>query len=178
MRTIALDRHTIAVLREHARRQRQKRNTTGGRWQDTGYVFTNRHGDPVHPGFLTHRWAALMAAAGLPPIRLHDLRHGAATLAHLAGTDLKTISDQLGHSSIALTADTHTSVLPAAQYKAAEATARLVLDAAREFANVRGIASHAANRPGSSQVTGRQPDTRGDHRPRQPLGNHRPHRTQ
>jgi hypothetical protein len=58
MRTIALDRHTIAVLREHARRQRQKRNTTGGRWQDTGYVFTNRHGDPVHPGFLTHRWAA------------------------------------------------------------------------------------------------------------------------
>jgi hypothetical protein len=101
-----------------------------------------------------------------------DHGHGAATLAHLAGTDLKTISDQLGHSSIALTADTHTSVLPAAQYKAAETTARLVLDAAREFANVRGIASHAANRPGSSQFTGRQPDTRGDHRPRQPLGNH------
>jgi hypothetical protein len=72
-----------------------------------------------------------VTAAGLPPVRLHDLRHGAATLAHLAGTDLKTISDQLGHSSIVLTADTYTSVLPPAQYKAAEATARLVLDAAR-----------------------------------------------
>jgi hypothetical protein len=76
-----------------------------------------------------------MAAAGLPPIRLHDLRHGAATLAHLAGTDLKTIQDQLGHSSIVLTADIYTSVLPAAQYKAAEATARLVLDAARHGRN-------------------------------------------
>jgi hypothetical protein len=75
--------------------------------------------------------AALVTAAGLPPVRLHDLRHGAATLAHLAGTDLKTIQDQLGHSSIVLTADTYTSVLPAAQYKAAEATAQLVLDAAR-----------------------------------------------
>ncbi|MGH3673782.1 MAG: hypothetical protein ACRDSH_24645 [Pseudonocardiaceae bacterium] len=45
----------------------------------------------ISPGFLTHRLAALVAAAGLPPVRLQDLRHGAATLAHLAGTDLKTI---------------------------------------------------------------------------------------
>jgi integrase len=74
-RTIALDRHTVAVLRQHAHRQRQDRNTAASRWQDTGYVFTNRHGDPLHPGFLTHRLAALVAAAGLPPVRLHDLRH-------------------------------------------------------------------------------------------------------
>jgi hypothetical protein len=48
---------------------------------------------------------------------------------------LKTIQDQLGHSSIVLTADTYTSVLHAAQHKAAEATARLVLDAARNDRN-------------------------------------------
>jgi integrase len=88
MRTIALDRHTVAVLHEHAYRQRQERNAADDRWRDTGYVFTNRHGDPLHPGYLTHRFAALAAATGLPPVRLHDLRHGAATLAHLAGTDL------------------------------------------------------------------------------------------
>lgn len=135
MRTIALDLQTIAVLRAHARRQCQERDAAGGRWHDTGYVFTNRDGNPLHPGYLTHRWATLLAAAGLPPVRLHDLRHGAATLAHLAGTDLKTISGQLGHSSIVLTADTYTSVLPAAQYKAAEATARLVLNAAHTDRN-------------------------------------------
>jgi integrase len=89
MRTIALDRHTIAALRQHARRQRQERDTAAGRGHNTGYVFTNRHGDPLHPGFLTHRLAALVTAAGLSPVRLHDLRHGAATLAHLASTDLR-----------------------------------------------------------------------------------------
>ena len=49
-RTVALDRHTVTVLREHRRRQRQERDAAGGRWQDTGYVFTNRHGAPLHPG--------------------------------------------------------------------------------------------------------------------------------
>ncbi|MGH3669739.1 MAG: tyrosine-type recombinase/integrase, partial [Pseudonocardiaceae bacterium] len=162
-RTIALDRHTVAALREHAHHQRQERHTAAGRWHNTGYVFTNRHGNPLHPGFLTHRLTALVAAAGLPPIRLHDLRHGAATLAHLAGTDLKTICDQLGHSSIVLTADIYTSVLPAAQHKAAEATAQLVLDAARKDRNKittvarriqvaaqisEGIASHTDGRSG------------------------------
>lgn len=66
-RTIALDRHTVAVLQQHACRQRQERDSAADRWHDTGYVFTNRHGDPLHPGFLTHRFAALVTAAGLPP---------------------------------------------------------------------------------------------------------------
>jgi len=188
MRTIALDRHTIAVLRQHAYRQRQERHAAGHRWHNTGYLFTNRHGDPLHPGFLTHRFAALVAAAGLPPVRLHDLRHGAATLAHLAGTDLKTISDQLGHSSIVVTADTYTSVLPAAQYKAAEATAQLVLDAARNdrhniatVARRTRVAAHKCQKvlpltpttdQKSSQLTGRQPNTQSDHRTWQLRGNH------
>ncbi len=94
-------------------------------------MLTNRHGAPLHPGFLTHRIAALICRRWATIVRLHDLRHGAATLAHLAGADLKTIQDQLGYSSIVLTADTYTSVLPAMRYKAAEAIARLVLDAAR-----------------------------------------------
>jgi hypothetical protein len=68
--------------------------------------------------------------SGLPPIRLHDLRHGAASLAHCAGIDLKTVQAQLGHSSIVLTADTYTSVLTDLPASAAEATARLVLAAA------------------------------------------------
>ena len=64
-------------------------------------------------------------------MRLHDLRHGAASLAHEAGADLKTLQDLLGHSSIVITADTYTSVLPLAQRRCADATAKLVLAAAR-----------------------------------------------
>ena len=62
--------------------------------------------------------------------RTHDLRHSAATLAHTAGADLKTVQDQLGHASIGITADLYTNVLPATQHQAAEATARLLRHAA------------------------------------------------
>ncbi|AEV81241.1 integrase family protein [Actinoplanes sp. SE50] len=77
----------------------------------------------------------------IPPELLHETpgipdrpvrpATGAASLAHTAGADLKTVQDQLGHASIVVTADTYTSVLPAAQHKAAEATARLILTTAR-----------------------------------------------
>ena len=94
---------------------------------------------PVHPqgrnadqpNYATTRFRTLTGRAGLPPVRLHDLRHGAASLAHEAGADLKTVQDLLGHSSIVVTADTYTSVLPDVQRRCADATAALVLAAAR-----------------------------------------------
>jgi integrase len=89
-------------------------------------VFTRPDGSPLHPDYVSPRFRILVARAGLPPIRLHDLRHGAATLAHTAGADLKTVQDQLGHASIGTTADLYTNVLPATQHQAAEATARLL----------------------------------------------------
>lgn len=129
-RTIALDRHTVHALRTHRRRQRAEQRAAGERWLDTGYVFTTTEGQPLHPDFLTRRFARLVQDSGLPPVRLHDLRHGAASLAHCAGADLKTVQEQLGHTSIVLTADTYTSVLHEQHVKAAAATARLVLAAA------------------------------------------------
>jgi hypothetical protein len=62
---------------------------------------------------------------------LHDLRHGAATLALAAGVELKVVQDMMGHSGIVLTADTYTSVLPEVARKAAEAVAAHVLRAGR-----------------------------------------------
>jgi integrase len=129
-RLIALDRHTVRLLREHRRRQRTEQRVAGNAWQDSGYVFVAEDGAPLHPDFLTRRFHHLVDESGLPPIRLHDLRHGAASLAHCAGVDLKTVQAQLGHSSIVLTADTYTSVLTDLLAYAAEATARLVLTAA------------------------------------------------
>jgi len=92
-------------------------------------VFTTRTGRPVGPDRLTRMFRQLVAGSGLPPVTLHGLRHGAATLALAAGTDLKVVQDLLGHSTIVLTADTYTSVLPETASAAAERTAALLFSA-------------------------------------------------
>ena len=84
-RVIALDTTTIAALRTHQARQQAERDAAGVRWQDTGYVFTTRTGKPVGPDRLTRLFRRLVAASGLPPVTLHGLRHGAATLAQVSG---------------------------------------------------------------------------------------------
>lgn len=132
-RPVALDKRTLHVLREHRKRQqeqRTRRETTGKTWIDSGYVFVRKDGSPLHPGYASGRFRLLIKRTGVPPVRLHDLRHGAASLAHEAGADLKTLQDMLGHSSILVTADTYTSVLPLTHRRSADATAHLVLAAA------------------------------------------------
>jgi len=133
-RVIALDRSTVAALREHGARQRASRDAAGARWAETGYVFTTLTGKPVGPDRLTRLFRKLVIASGLPPVTLHGLRHGAATLALAAGTDLKVVQDQLGHSTIVVTADTYTSVLPETARSAAELTAALLFPARRAAA--------------------------------------------
>ena len=163
-RAVALDKHTVAILREHRRRQlerRDRRHAANMAWDDSGHVFTRKDGEPINPNYATTRFRKLTGRAGLPPVRLHDLRHGAASLAHEAGADLKTLQDLLGHSSIVVTADTYTSVLPDAQRRCADATAALVLAAARHTR--KRIKQKAANnRPAGrdeKQTTpGKQPD--------------------
>jgi hypothetical protein len=127
-RAVALDRTTVTVLRRHRRAQKAERAAQADSYHDSGYV-SGINGDPMAPDRLSRHFRQLSAEAGLPPIRLHDLRHGAASLALAAGAELKTIQDQLGHSSIVLTADTYVSVLPEVARKAAEDTATLVIRA-------------------------------------------------
>jgi integrase len=151
-RTIALDCTTVALLRTHLQRQQVDRDAAGPAGQDSGYVFTTPNGTPLHPDWITRRFHRLVVLSGLPPVRLHDLRHGAAALAHAAGADLKTVQEQLGHTSIVLTADTYTSVLLDLHFKTAEATARLVLKAAarnpgRLYRTAMGLPKSAAPDP-------------------------------
>lgn len=126
---IALDKTTITALREHSARQQAERAAAGNRWTQTGRVFTTRTGKPVAPDRMTRLFAKLAATSGLPPVTMHGLRHGAATLALAVGTDLKVVQDQLGHSTVALTADTYASVLPETARTAAERTAALLFPA-------------------------------------------------
>ncbi|GHH82969.1 hypothetical protein GCM10018793_43910 [Streptomyces sulfonofaciens] len=65
----------------------------------------------------------------MPPIRLHDLRHGAATHALSAGVDVKVVQEMLGHSSSTLTRETYTSVADEVEHHAAGAVARVILAA-------------------------------------------------
>ena len=115
-RTVPLDASTVAALRKA---QLAERMAWGPAWVDSGKVFAWENGEPLHPAMVSDRFHDLVAAADLPPIRLHDLRHGAASLMLAAGVDLKVVQETLGHSSITLTSDTYTSVYPAVAAAAA-----------------------------------------------------------
>jgi integrase len=130
-RTIALDHTTLTALRQHRHRQDQERRAAGRAWREGGWMFTYRDGRPVAPDRLTRMFAVLVRDSGLPPIRLHDLRHGAAGLALAAGGELKTVSAMLGHASIQTTADTYTKVLPETAHDAAEHTAAMLFETGR-----------------------------------------------
>ncbi|WP_330320453.1 site-specific integrase [Streptomyces clavifer] len=125
-RVVALDDDTVDVLKRYRERQGQDREKWGRAWVETGHVFTQEDGSWLHPGKVTDLFERLVAASGLPPIRLHDLRHGAATLMLAAGIDIKIVSDTLGHSDTRITRDVYQSVLPHVGRSAAEATAKLV----------------------------------------------------
>jgi integrase len=91
---------------------------------------------------LSHRFRGLIRKLGLPPVRLHDLRHGAASLAGAAGVELKVIQHDLGHSSAVTTADTYWTVFRELAHKSVAATAALLRSHARFRMNL-GAASQA-----------------------------------
>ena len=122
-RTISLDPATTALLRE-LRGARATR--AGSRLEPTSPVLADNAGRPIQPQRLSVAFRRAVQASGLPPVRLHDLRHGAASLALAAGADLKTVQDLLGHSTIITTADIYTSVLPEVHDRYADAVADLV----------------------------------------------------
>jgi integrase len=75
----------------------------GPRWHDSGLVFTWPDGRPLHPERFSKWFEQLARAAGLPRIRLHDVRHSYATAALAAGIPAKVVSERLGHANIAIT---------------------------------------------------------------------------
>lgn len=153
-RVIALDDTTIAVLRAHRARQAQERLATGTTWTDTGLVFTTELGTSLHPAIVSGHFTDLVTGAGLPPVRLHDLRHGAATYMLAAGADTKVVQETLGHAQYATTANIYTSVLPELAHAAAENIARYI-----PRSTVNGTDGHPSDtHPHSGQTYRHQPN--------------------
>jgi integrase len=125
-RIVALDEATAAALRAHRKQQLADRLAWQDAWMESGKVFVREDGGALHQAGVTLLFNRLAFGAGLPPIRFHDLRHGAATYALAAGLDVKIVQERLGHSSSALTRDVYTSVLPEVARAAAETVAAMI----------------------------------------------------
>jgi integrase len=104
-RTIAMPQVVVDRLREHRVRQLEERLAAGEAWEDNGLVFTSRYGTPVHPENMGRTLRPLLAKAGCPPQRFHDLRHACASLLFAQGLGPKAVMETLGHAQIATTAD-------------------------------------------------------------------------
>jgi len=99
----------------------------GDAYTDFDLVFPSEIGTPTLSGNLDRRhFKKIIKAAGIRVIRLYDLRHTMATLLLSKGVNPKIVSERLGHSSIALTLDTYSHVLPTMQREATVELERLI----------------------------------------------------
>lgn len=125
-RSLPLDAAMVAALRAHRAQQTEERLAWGPGWSNPrGLVFTRENGDPVHPDAFQDIFERHVRGASVPRIRLHDTRHTFASLALKAGVHPKVVSEILGHSTIAITLDTYSHVIPAMQKDAIATVAAL-----------------------------------------------------
>ncbi len=96
-RTLPMPPDVMAALRAFKTRQAEERLALGGGWPDTGLVAVNADGSPIRPETYSKAFAAHCAAAGVPVIRLHDVRHTAATMLLDMGLPVLTVAKWLGH---------------------------------------------------------------------------------
>ena len=119
-RTVMLTADTVLALRDRQAGQRVEKLAQRKRWKETGLVFTTPIGTPLEGPNVTKGFQKLLRSAKLPERRFHDLRHSTATLLLVQGVSPKVVQAILGHSSIRLTMDTYSHVVPELQRDAAE----------------------------------------------------------
>jgi len=119
-RSIALSPSLAIMLREHKVQQAVILERLGIHLQESDFVFSNPDGTPIRPDNITWTFRRIARSVGLPKMRFHDLRHTHATLMLQQGINPKVISERLGHSSIAITLDIYSHVMPGMQESAAK----------------------------------------------------------
>jgi integrase len=125
-RAVPLPAMCIAPLRWHRMRQAAQRERAGERWQGKDYVFATRTGRPIEPRNVYRSFTRVAKSAGLRVIRLHDARHGCATLLTAAGVAPRVVMEILGHSQISITMDVYTHVVQDTQREAISHMDRLL----------------------------------------------------
>ncbi len=131
-RQLALDRYTVATLTLHLRQLEQEQADWGSGYQDHGLVFCWEDGRPIYPDTITEQFNKLVDSAGLPLIKLHDLRHSYATIALRSGVHPKIVSTRLGHATVAFTLDVYSADVPDLDKQAAEDIGGLFLPRSEE----------------------------------------------
>ncbi|HVR80246.1 MAG TPA: site-specific integrase [Acidimicrobiia bacterium] len=124
-RVVDLDSETVAVMRRWKVAQVEERLRAGSAWEPGEWCFTDELGAPYRPDTLTRMFIKASTAAGLPRTDIKGLRHAHATALLRAGAHPKVVQERLGHSSISVTMDPYSSVLPGMQREAVERLARL-----------------------------------------------------
>ncbi len=111
-RTVHLTGLAVEALHEHKEYTNVMREVARDRWRESGLVFTSTVGDGMEAGVVNDNLNRLLAKAGLPRIRVHDLRHTVATILLEGGAHPKLVQELLGHSTVTLTLDTYSHVTP------------------------------------------------------------------
>ncbi|MFJ8296668.1 tyrosine-type recombinase/integrase [Streptomyces sp. NPDC094447] len=124
--TLPLPAICVAPLRWQRLKQAAARERAGEKWTETGYVFTTRSGHPIEPRNLYRSFTRVAKNAGLRVVRLHDARHGTATLLTAAGVPPRVVMEILGHSQIAVTMNVYTHVVQDTQREAVSHVDRLL----------------------------------------------------
>jgi integrase len=124
-RTIVLSSPLIEVLKAHRSAQNEERKYFGSAYQSQDLVFAMPDGSPVLPWTFTRSFMFLVRRAGVPYIRLHDLRDTHASLLGKHGVPLEVVSKRLGHATISITAERYLHVYRERDADAAEVFEKL-----------------------------------------------------
>lgn len=130
-RILVIDSQTVRVLSAWRKVQLAECVAWGPAWTDSARVFTREDGSALTPSWPSRRFNDLVRQAGLPPVTFHGLRHGAPTMLLAAGQPIKVISETLGHSTSAFTADVYAEAAEELAEAAADAIAAYIPRAGR-----------------------------------------------
>lgn len=128
IRSIAISQSTIEELKEHRKMILSERVRLGEDYQNNDLVVCSEKGTPAFSTGIMKVWNKLLEETNAPRITFHDLRHTHASLLLKQGVHIKVVSERLGHSSVTITLDRYSHLLPNMQQEAAEGLDNLLFN--------------------------------------------------